>query len=898
MHLRQFTYRYSELVLIFFRNIRILLAALAVLAACLFQLSCSTKKSKWGHRAYHTTTAYFNGYFNGEEALRDGVAALEAAHTDDYYRVLPVFQTGTVEASKSINPAADNAIKKASVVIRKHSIYIKGKEYNKYIDDAYLLIGKSHFYKRDYYAALEVFNYVAREPLKNNRRDPIAHVANSWLTRTYSELGMYGDARIALDRSLNDKTLPTRVKGLVYATLGDFYIKQANYPKAAEAMATASALTRKKQYKRRYLYIYGQLLQRTGDPKLAAEQYKKVLKMNPSYEMAFYARINLARTLQGEGGNSRAVRELLAKMLKDPKNVDFADQIYYALGEIEQREEQEDKAIEQYNRSIRVSTVNTNQKGLSHLAIADIYFGQREYRTSAAYYDSAVTFLSKEYPDYKIVENKRNSLADLVKKYETIALYDSLLRLSSLSEAALEKHIDVLIKRDQEEQQKQREKAAALLAEQNAGSSGPGSPMPGGGATMGNTGSWYFDNPPIITMGFTEFKKVWGDRPLEDNWRRRNKQSVLPAGSGGGTDDPDKPVAGVDSTEEKLSPADSMAAARKRYADAVPSTDEQKQAYTDSVTEAYYDLGIIYKERLQDLREAAEVFEEFLKRYPGSHSEATVFYQLYRIYLAMPDQSKADKYKNLILSKYPASEYARIISDPDFFKQEQLSKKEADHYYAETYRLYQAGQVSEALARCRTAETRYDGNPLMPKFALLKALVLGKMKDVNAFRSALQDVVKNYPADGVKEKAQELLDGLDKAQGIAPKDTAAVAAPLYTYKADTLHYYVVLFEDRSKNLNDFKITLSNFNNEFFSTKQLQISSKFLGAHYQAVVVQSFGNKKYADDYMKAIDDDDVVFAQEDMQLIDTFTISAGNYVKLMKEQKVQEYLDFFKRVYQ
>jgi tetratricopeptide (TPR) repeat protein len=857
--------------------------------------SCSTRKNTWGHKAYHATTAYYNGYFNGEEVIREAEDALALVHQDDYYRVLQVFPVGTVENAKSITAQADKAIKKASVVIKKHSIYIKGKEYNRYIDDAYLLIGKGHFYKRDYYAALEMFNYAVREPLKNNKKDPAEYVAASWLARAYCELGMYSDATIALNRPLNDKSLSRKAKAMVYTVLTDFYLKQKNYPKALESVQEAIPVTRNKKVKRRLLFISAQLMQKTDKLKEASDVYKKVLKMSPSYEMAFYARINMARCFETASGNSAETRALLAKMLRDPKNSEFADQIYYTLGEIEEKEEQEMRAIEQYRKSIRVSTVNSNQKGLSYLAIADIRFDWREYREAAVYYDSAITALSKDHPEYKRVENKRNSLAKLVQKYETIALHDSLLKLAGLSKAEIEKRIDTLILRDKRKIEREREeerKRNEIAGQQGQGAT---SMMPGSGSTGGGNAQWYFYNTTTLSFGFTEFRRVWGERTLEDNWRRSNKQALVPVAGNSG--DPQLQDAGKDSVA-KLSPADSMAAARKKYADAIPQTDEMKKAYADSVTNAWYDLGLIYKEQLADLKEAITVYEDFLKKFPGNRLEPTVMYQLYRLYLALPDEKKAEARKAVLLSRYPDSEYAGIISNPEFFKTKQLSKQETDVFYAETYRLFRSGQYSEALNQCRTAETRYNGNPLMAKFALLKALCIGAQKNLKGYRNSLNDVVKNYPQDPVKQKAQDLLKSLDKAEGIVEPDTAAPIKALYTYKGDTLHYYIALIEDVSFSLNDFKVALSDFNAVNFSLTDLQINTLLLGTNYQLVQVMPFENKKMADDYMKTIDADDAVFSGMDMNIISTFIISAANYVSLLKEKKVQEYLDFYKKVYQ
>lgn len=875
------------------RNLFFTAATLALALAVL--VSCSTKKNKRINRIYHNTTSRFNGYFNGNETIKEAEMMLSTAHRDNYYKIISVYPVGTLEDSKTILPLSDKAIKKGSVVIAKHSMMIRGKEYCKYIDDSYLLLGKSMFYKRDYYASLEMFAYVAREPVKNNKKDPIQHLANIWLCRAYSELGMYSDARLAIDRSLNDKTLSGRTKGQVYEALTDFFLKQNRFEEALEAVQTAVSNTKQKRKATRLLFIQGQLFQKAGELKKATDSYKKVLKSNPSYEMGFYSQINLARCFDAESKNSTEIRALLARMLADPKNADFSDQIHYVLGEVDQKENKEESAINQYNKSIRVSTNNNNQKGMSYLAIAEIHFKNKAYRPSAAYYDSAVTNLNKDYPDYKKIEIKRNSLAELVQKYNVIERYDSLLRMSNLSEADLEKAVLEIIKQEEEKRKKDLEKQAQAAALAASGG-GPGGTGATNALTSGGTGLWYFYNPSAKGFGFSEFRKVWGERKLEDNWRRKNKQSVAPVQE----ETPDGNQPDQKEPEVVMTREDSIAKAKERLLKDLPKDEAQKQAFSDSVMKAFYDIGLIYKERLKDLMAAAETYEEFLRKYPRSKNEATIFYQLYRIYLLMPDAPKADKYKSLILSKYPNSDYAALILDPEHFKKENLSQDAANRFYEETYRMYRAAQYQEALERCKMAETRYEGNDLSARFALLKALITGKLKDVEAFRMSLQSVVAQYPADTVRVKAEQLLAALDRVQGIEKKDSviAEPSKPIFRYKADTAHYFVILVEDIRTDLKDLKMALSDFNNEFFSIKGLKVNNRLLGTNYQVIMVEVFENKKEGMGYLSLLLDDDYVMKDMDMQLIEMFIITPDNYRVLMKDANVDEYVEFFRKVYE
>ena len=881
-------------------NIKYISTLLGLLCALFIWQACSTKRDRWLNRTYHGITAKYNGYFNGEELIKESWQMLDKKHIDNFAVILPVYRRGTLEDSKTIVPNADKAIKKASVVIKRHSMLIKGKEKNKYIDDSYLLIGKSHFIKRDYYASLEMFTYVVREYVKNYKKDPIFFRANTWLMRAYSELGMFSDAQMAIDRVVNEKNVPQKAKGEFLIAYTDFFLKQNNFEKAQKTAAEAVSYIRNRKMRARMMYINAQLLQKAEKYKEASAVYEALLKLNPSFEMAFNARINIARCFDVNGGDSKQVRLTLAKMIKEEKHRDFLDQIYFTLGELDQKEDKIDKAIDNYNLSIRTSTVNTNQKGLSHLAIAEIYFEEAEYKLSAAQYDSAVTFIAKEYPDYKQIENKRNSLAELVKHYNTIAYNDSILRMSILSDDQLNKVIDEIIAREKEEMRKQAEKAAAAaaMAQANPGSSfmppgGAGFDQPAGGAI------WYFYNPSAMSFGFTEFRKIFGERKLEDNWRRSKKQLTLQFDD---SDDDDDDVIKDDEPKEVMSPEDSLKIVRQQYKDRLPLSEEAKEASLDSIVEAYYDLGLVYKEKLKDLKKSADTYEELLRKYPDNKYRITALYQLFRLYLAMQKQNEADKYKNIILTKYPDSEYAKLIANPDFFAELAKSKKESDDFYTETFRMYKAGMYANVIERCRTAMVRFAESEMLPKFAYLKALALGKQRDVEAFRTALIDVVRSFPGDTVRVQAKELLDVLNRAQGIVEVDSTQKAPEekpqIFTYNADTTHYFAIWLKDKKLNTNNLKIAISDFNNKLYSLAKLQVGTNFVDPANQVIMIREFSNLNKAAEYLNTLGADTDVTDLLDFNKMELLLISAKNFNKLMKEKNIQEYFDYYKKVYQ
>jgi tetratricopeptide (TPR) repeat protein len=461
--------------------------------------ACSTKKNTWINRNYHNLNAKFNGYFNGNEALKEAVTKMEDDYKDNYNKVLPIYTYGDQKDAKTATPAMEKVFKKASFVIQRHSMLIKGKEYCSWIDDTYLLIGQSHFYKHEYFAGVEVFEYVVSEFKKQEGK----YEALLWLTKTYNEIGAFTKSQGYIDMINSDPGFPYRLKGELNAVTADFYSKQENYEQAAKFLNRAISFTKNKKHKARYTFILAQMYQRLKKYDLARNLYGKVVKMNPKYELTFYAKIFQAKMYDASAGDSRQILAQLTRMLKDTKNSDYLDQIYYGLAEIAIKDGNTNKAEQLLLKSIAKSTINTEQKGVSSVKLADLYFDMPKYPLAGAYYDSAITYLNKDYPDYEIVLNKKNSLGRLISDYNTIQTEDSLQRVAQLSGSELDKLIKEMMKKAVEEEEKAKEEAEnAALNEANSTEVNANA--------LKNTGSgsnWYFYNQQQLTFGFSEFQK-------------------------------------------------------------------------------------------------------------------------------------------------------------------------------------------------------------------------------------------------------------------------------------------------------------------------------------------------------------------------------------------------------
>lgn len=874
--------------------------------------ACSVRKNNILSRTYHGTTTHYNFYFNARERMRTAAATLAEAHEDKYDRVLSIFQIGDLNKAKSVFPDLDEAIKKASIAITRHTMMVKGKkdksieERNAWIPECYLVVGQSQFYKHDFWTAIETFQYMSSE----YKKDEIRPEALIWLTRAYLELGKTTDAEYLIDYLKADKNFPLKQLGLYNAVVAQYHLQKNDIPRAMEALAKAAATSKRKDDRARYYFILAQLYQKADSTELAFRAYEKVIKLNPDYEMAFNARINRARCYDVTSGNASIVKRELNKMLKDEKNQEFRDQIYYALAGVSIQEEDERLAVELLNKSIRESTSNNTQKALSYKELGNIYLKRPEYLPAAAYYDSCLTNLTNEHPDYGDIQAKRNSLDRLVKNLKVIMAEDSLQRLAAMTTAEREEAIGKVVAA--EDAEKERQKAAKeeeqrleelqIQEEKELKSQPRAITQPGSAAA----GAWYFYNQTAISFGFSEFQKRWGSRKLEDNWRRSEKEMVI-----GETQD----TATVDSTaNQQQDLSDSIAkldskARMEAYLAMIPNSPEKISESHLRIAEAYYNCGVIYREQLNNLRESVSSFETLDTKYPDNKYKQPSYYNLYRCYLQLGDSAKANFYKNYILTNFPESDYARLILNPNFFRELKRKSEVMEVYYENTYRAFLNRQYEKVIERSLEASTDFPPNSkLTPKFAYLKALAIGKTRALNEFQFELEDVIRRYPKDSVSIKAQELLSYIKgnsisaTARDTTPVDTNNLVDPFassakFKFEMRSTQFFLIVYQKGALQPEALIGKITAFNNLDFGPQQLKTMKGNLDLNLQYIAVMSFADKDDAMNYYMTIAAEENLINQFDPEQVNYFIISQDNLSELTRTKDIKGYGAFFRQKY-
>lgn len=861
---------------------------------------CSTKRNTPMRRAYHNLTSHYNVFWNGEYSLMEGDRQLKKNAKDDYSKVLPVFNYGTKTEAMALNSQMDRALQKTSVCVQKHSMKFNGRERVKWIDDAYLVMAKAHFYKQDYIPARRTFDFVSTE-FKNN---DIALVSNMWLAKTYIRTEQYPKAIATIEqiqsKIADRKKLPKEIQRYFDLTVADYYIATKDYGKAIDYLKSGMLSASNRDLRTRVMFILGQIYMEMDDAKRATEQFKKVVKRNPSYEMLFESKMNMAK--MGSSGNAKELYKMLYKMLDDTKNEEFLDRIYYAMAELAMREEDTTKAIGFYRESVAHSTNNRIQQANSALKVATIFFDRNEYELSQAYYDTAVNAMDKNTTiGYDSILNISQTLNDLVTNLNVVRNQDSLLMVANMDSVARNAFIDKIIAKVIEQErieaeQRRYEEQMALM-----------------GSTMGqskvsktmesnNTGAgWYFYNETTLRNGYNEFSKKWGMRKLEDNWRVTDKRNISSGIADGGF-----------GSDEELSDEDrerdSLAATltnhdRGFYMLDLPLTPEQQVESHKQIADALYNVGFIYLDRLSDYPRSIESYEKLDHRYPGNEKELPSWYALYKMYNDLHDQDNALKYKNRIFEKYPESSYANVILDPDFYKKLQEESQQASDLYTKTYDAYQQGQYYRVRMNAEKALEQYAADTaLAPRFALLDALSRGRLETVDSMAYALLNVVKTYPSSSIHNYAATILRnindeyklGLDLGTIAMAEENKKEEKPKspYSYEPATQHLVMIVFNPKKVRVEPLKVRISDFNKREHRLKQFEVKNLVLDDQNMLVTLSVFNNETEANDYITSMFLTDYVFGGMDRNDYSVLPISIANYATFFKEKKVVDYVAF------
>ena len=727
---------------------------------------CSTQKNTWATRSFHQTKVKYNIFHNGNIAYEEGLKAIRDANTDDYSRVLNLYPVSNHQAASSAASQMDKTIEKCRKCIKLHSIkakpkrdpkkandpkyklWLQSEEFNACMDMAWMRLGEAEFHKADFLGAVSTFNYIIRH--YQNDPDIIAQ-CQLWIARAYAEMGWQYEAEDMLNRVQID-ALSRKHARLYSAVKADVLLKGEHYHEAIPFVKIAIPYEKRKIYRPRFAYVLGQLYEKEGKRDEAIQAYKQVIRLAPPNEMDFNARIRMAE-LEGKG----AIRKLKT-MTKQSKHKDRLDQIYGTIGNIYLASRDTAKALEMYETAIKESTQAGTTKAAILVRAGDIYFEQRAYVPAQPCYREAVTiFTAETYKDFGRIQKRSEVLDELIVSYTQAQLQDSLQRLSQMPEeqqrAIVDKIIADLIEVEKQDSIKAVEDARELARGDEGSRSVNTANMLGGGA---QSGEWYFYNPQLIKQGQQEWRKRWGNRPLEDNWRRKNKQVVINDEMSASLNDENDAALGadsigMDSTMVSAPILETDIHKPEYYLQQIPRTEEDL-AVSDSLwREALVALYYIYLDRLEDEPQAEETLR-LLEQKWGTHASVQAIHEDQQLRALRHDTAYIARMQRMLAAQ--------------------------DSLFVVTYDAYAHGRYAEvkSIVRNRKTEMINDHWSLAPRFLFLNAIAVARTEGQEPFVAALQELVDNYGSSELGSMSKDMLammgQGMESQKGGSTSDLA------------------------------------------------------------------------------------------------------------------------------
>lgn len=708
--------------------------------AVVFFAACSRKKNTFLNRNVQAVTTEFNTLYNGDIAFEDGKNKLAAGFRDNFWEILPVERIEIKEAEakapgKNNSGDFNRAEEKAAKAIQKHSMYIDGREYNPQIDEAYILLGKARYYDGRFIPALDAFNFILdRYPTSNS-----INIAKVWKAKTNIRLKNEEYAIENLKKMFRDADLNEEELADGAAMMAQAFINLDSLEPALEYMKMAAENVKDNELKGRYTFIKGQLYNRLEQKDSANLAFDEVIAMNRKTSRVYMINSYLekGKNFDYETGDRTAFLELLTDLEGNRENRPFLDKIYNQFGDYYRNSDSVGRAVEFYNKSIQAFNQDRVLQSVNYQTLAEINFDDAEYKNAGAYYDSTLTFLEANSRQWRRMNKKRENLDDVIKYEDIAAVNDSVLRLTKMS--AAEQQAFFVAYTSELKEKARLDSIEAIKTEQKIANNefykkeGKAS-----GPTKGST--FYFYNPSTIAYGKGEFRKIWGDRKLEDDWRLSSKRSSLISND-------DDVVDAVPISENELYKPET-------YIARIPTDQKVIDSLAKDRNFAYYQLGLIYKEKFKEYNLAANRLETLLTNSPEERLVVPAKYNLVKIYEILENPSEADKYRNDVLNNHSDTRYAEILRNPN--SQLPTDESSPEFKYKQLYKEFEAAKYAEVIAMSDEYMMIYNGNDIVPKFELLKATAIGRQQGFEAYKKALNFVSLNYPSTDEGKQAQQI----------------------------------------------------------------------------------------------------------------------------------------------
>jgi tetratricopeptide (TPR) repeat protein len=849
--------------------LKALIKCCIILTGLLALSGCSRKKDKWLNRNFHAMGTKYNVLYNGNIALENGLNAVNNEFSENFWEMLPVERMQVSDEvflpGQAQNQDFERAEEKAIKAIQKHGMTIASKERNPQIDEAYLLLGKARYYDQRFVPALDAFNNILNRYPTSDKINQV----KVWREKSNMRLGNNEVAIKNLERHLRQEEIEGQDLADISATLAQCYINLEEKDTAQAYLKVAAEHTKINLQKARYNFIIGQLYDEFGLPDSANYAYDKIIDLHRKIPRAYYINAHLAkaRNFDFKTQDPLAFEEYLMEMEENRENRPYLDKIYHGIAEFYRKSGSEFKAELYYDKSLRASSSDLYLNAKNYNTLGDMYFDRKAYKTAGAYFDSTLTNMTENTRPYRIIKKKRDNLQDVIFYESVVKTNDSIIRILEMSDAERTSYFaDVAEQARLAEQQRREQEELDKQKSANAAKNMAGPPGVSRRTEVGIKGAnenFYFYNPTTVAFGKNEFQRLWGRRQLQDNWRLSTR--VV-----------NNQVITSDSLQATVVETDVF------NPDFYMSQLPQSQTEIDSIVVdrnyAYYQLGVIYKEKFQEYALAQSRLETLLNNDPEERLILPAKYNLYKIYEMRGLSLKADEMKSDIITYYPDSRYAEILLNPNAEISEDENSPE--QIYKGIFRLFEAQAYEECISQAETQIKRYEGEDIVPKLELLKATAIGRLYGFEAYKEALTFVSLTYPNAEEGKRAEELLQ----------ESIPAMASSEFLAEDDALFFNLVYeFETTETEAIDKTVEDLNAVIENIAYYDLSVSQDVYSPTKTLVIVHGFKNlaaaSSFGSDLSKKRDNKRPVIRRA------YFAISSPNYAIVQRHKNLDSFLN-------
>lgn len=861
---------------------------------------CSKKNNTPALRQWEAFNTRYNVYFNGKEHFDEELADMEKSYEDDYAKQLPLHPAEAYANPKLPQPSGDfsRTLEKMQKAIELHSITHKPAfrpsnqkerdfrnrdEFNPFIHNAWLTMGKAQYYSGDFTGAAATFLYITRhfrwlpETLTE---------ARLWEALSYCAAGLPYDAENALHLVKEDDLTNKDLRHLYNLTMASYFIHSGKDQESIPFLKEAAQHSHGVQAHRLW-YLLGQICFKSGKKEMAYVAFQNAgAGLSTPYPLKFNARIKQSEVFTGSDITSEI--KALKGLTKYERNREFLDQINYAIANLYLTEKDSTAAEEYYQKAIKESSRNGIDEAYAKLALSNLYYSQREYLKSQPLLSEALPFLGEDYPRIKTLQTRSENLDELALYAGNVQLQDSLLELSRLPK---EKQIEIIrkqIKREEEAQKAQNKRQSVDTVSS---------------FTVNYDDSWYFYNTNAKNRGKNEFIKKWGSRKLEDDWRRSNKLTFNMEETYAEEGESQQNLLSDSVQDQSLNNRDRLL---QSYLDQIPSTQEQITLANDVVQQGLYNQGIILKDKIEDYASAEQKFRELLERYPDNVYRLDIYYNLYLMAGRQENFTKAEEWRKLILSEFPESPYGIAMKDPDYFNRLKEMNSIQEELYTEAYKAYLANDNGKVHELTQEMEKSYPLSSILPKFVFIDALAYLTDGNHALFRTKLMELLQRWPDTDMTDMASGIMKRLNSgmqpvARNENPRgmlwqtvlsDNPEVEVDLeeeFTNEPDSPQYFVLIFPRDAVNPNLVLYEEARFNFSTFLIKDFDLEPMSF-SNVSLLVIKGFANLKEVEKYRKVMDDSDIDLPSE----VESVIISKQNFELLLRSGKTFE--DYFRHL--